>query len=218
MVTRLREVPAFGRLGLAIMAGLLVGWRLPPDSRWYLHILAGWCAAAVVFLGLALWAIFTSDAPATSQLATREDPSRVLSGVTVLIGSVISLGGVISLLSRVPALQKAGHGSEATMLTALGLSCVALSWLMIQVVYTFRYTHLYFQAPVGGIDFHSQRTPDYRDFFYLAVTMGMTFQVSDTNLSQKAIRRSVLGHGLTAFLFNTILVALTINVVAGLLH
>ena len=172
----------------------------------------------MVFLGLAFWTVFTSDAAATQKLATREDPSRVLSGVIVLIGSVVSLGGVIFLLTQVSALQKAGHQTEATVLTVLGLTCVALSWLMIQMVYTFRYTHLYFQAPVGGVDFHSKKTPDYRDFFYLAVTMGMTFQVSDTNLSQKAIRRSVLGHGLTAFLFNTILVALAINVVAGLLH
>ena len=84
-------------------------------------------------------------------------------------------------------------------------------------MYTFRYARLYFDSPEGGIEFDGDETPDYLDFMYVALTIGMTFQVSDTNLSKKKIRRSLTGHALIGYVYNTVLVALTINTVAGLL-
>jgi len=213
----LKEPSAAVRLGLSAIIGVLVGVFLPPASRWELHALAGWCAAALVFLILAFWVFFTTDGENTRRLATREDDSRTASSLIVLAGSAVSLAGVIYALTQVNALQKSGQATEATVLTVLGLLSVALSWLTIQSVYTFRYARLYFQAPEGGIQFDGDETPDFRDFLYLAVTIGMTFQVSDTNLSKKDVRRSLTGHALIAYVYNTVLVALTINTVAGLL-
>jgi len=213
----LKEPSAVVRLGLSAVIGVLVGVFLPPDSRWELHALAGWCAAALVFLILAFWVFFSTDGDNTRRLATREDDSRTASSLIVLAGSAVSLAGVIYALTQVNALQKSGQATEATVLTVLGLLSVALSWLTIQSIYTFRYARLYFQAPEGGIQFDGDETPDYRDFLYLAMTIGMTFQVSDTNLSKKDVRRSLTGHALIAYVYNTVLVALTINTVAGLL-
>ncbi len=217
MILWLKEPSAVVRLGLSAVIGVLVGVFLPPDSRWELHALAGWCAAALVFLILAFWVFFSTDGDNTRRLATREDDSRTASSLIVLAGSAVSLAGVIYALTQVNALQKSGQATEATVLTVLGLLSVALSWLTIQSIYTFRYARLYFQAPEGGIQFDGDETPDYRDFLYLAVTIGMTFQVSDTNLSKKDVRRSLTGHALIAYVYNTVLVALTINTVAGLL-
>lgn len=217
MILWLKEPSAVVRLGLSAVIGVLVGVFLPPDSRWELHALAGWCAAALVFLILAFWVFFSTDGDNTRRLATREDDSRTASSLIVLAGSAVSLAGVIYALTQVNALQKSGQATEATVLTVLGLLSVALSWLTIQSIYTFRYARLYFQAPEGGIQFDGDETPDYRDFLYLAMTIGMTFQVSDTNLSKKDVRRSLTGHALIAYVYNTVLVALTINTVAGLL-
>lgn len=215
--TWLKEPTAVLRLSIAGVIGVLTGVFLPPESRWELHALAGWCAACVVFLLMSGWVFFTTDAHNTRRLATREDDSRAVSSLIVLAGSLVSLGGVIYALTQVSGMQKSGQGVEATVLTVLGLLSVALSWLMIQAVYTFRYAHLYYDAPEGGIEFQDDGHPDYLDFVYLAVTIGMTFQVSDTNLTQKTIRRSLTGHALIGYVYNTVLVALTINTVAGLI-
>ena len=213
----LKEPTAVIRLSLAAVIGILVGVFLPPHSKWELHALAGWCAFALTFLLLSGWVFFTTDAENTRRLSTREDASRAVSSLIVLAGSLISLAGVIYSLMQVSGLQKAGQTTEATVLTALGLLSVALSWLLIQTIYTFRYAHLYFEEPEGGVEFQGDEPPDYLDFVYLSVTIGMTFQVSDTNLSKKKIRRSLTGHALIGYVYNAVLVALTINTVAGLL-
>lgn len=193
------------------------GLFLPPGSKWELHALAGWCSASLVFLLLSAWVFFTTDADNTRRLATREDDSRAASSLIVLVGSLGSLAGVIYSLTQVKGLEQAGQNREAALRTVLGLTSVALSWLTIQAVYTFRYARLYFEEPEGGIEFKDAGSPDYLDFLYLALTIGMTFQVSDTTLTQKIIRRSLTGHALIGYVYNTVLVALTINTVAGLL-
>jgi uncharacterized membrane protein len=87
----------------------------------------------------------------------------------------------------------------------------------VHAVFTLRYAHLYYSEG-GGIDFNDDADPDYHDFAYLALTIGMTFQVSDTNLTTKAIRRTATRHALVSYLFGAIIIAMVINVVAGLLH
>ena len=87
----------------------------------------------------------------------------------------------------------------------------------IHAVFTLRYARLYY-AEAGGVDFNEASDPDYRDFLYLALTLGMTYQVSDTDITSKAIRRTATRHGLLSYVFGTVIVAMTINVVAGLVR
>lgn len=94
---------------------------------------------------------------------------------------------------------------------------VALSWLLIQTVYTLRYAHLYYEKPEGSVDFIQTPEPDYLDFAYLAFTIGMNYQVSDTNISQRPMRRLLLSHALLSYLYGVVIIALAINVVSGLL-
>jgi uncharacterized membrane protein len=114
-------------------------------------------------------------------------------------------------------LVHAGQGSTAAYLqVGLGVLSVVLSWAMVHTLFTLRYAALYYGDPVGGIDFNSPDPPTYRDFAYLAFTIGMTLQVSDTTLESTALRRTALRHGLLSYLFGTGILATTVNLVASL--
>ena len=110
------------------------------------------------------------------------------------------------------------HGGTKAYLIAIGVVSVALAWSAVHTVYSLLYARLYYSPPVGGIDFNEPDAPTYLDFAYLALTIGMTFQVSDTNLTTKRVRRSALHHALLSYLFGAVIIALLINVVSSLLH
>jgi uncharacterized membrane protein len=94
---------------------------------------------------------------------------------------------------------------------------VVFSWLSVHTIFTLKYARLYYGDEVGGIEFNEEDGPDYVDFAYLAFTIGMTFQVSDTNLTAKPIRRTALRHALISYLFGAVIIAIVINIVASLL-
>lgn len=150
------------------------------------------------------------DAPATERHATREDPSRTTADLLHLGAGVTSLAGVALTL-----LKGASAPSWADPVNALVLATVASSWTTIHTVVALRYPDPYY-ARGGGVDFNGEDEPDYRDFAYLAFTIGMTFQVSDTAVTTRAMRRTVLRHALLSYLFGVVIIAATINVVAGL--
>ncbi len=129
------------------------------------------------------------------------------------------MAGTASLFAVAYTLVQAGRAGEPArvLLTALSIGSVALAWSCVQTVYALRYGRLYYSKPIGGIDFHGERSPDYVDFAYLALTIGMTFQVSDTDLTLKRLRRVAIQHALLSYLFGTVIVALTVSIVAGLL-
>ena len=91
-----------------------------------------------------------------------------------------------------------------------------LSWALIHTIFTLRYARLFYSQEHGGIDFHHQSPPAYSDFAYLAFTVGMTFQVSDTELTTRQMRATVLRHALVSYLFGAVFVAMTINLLAQL--
>jgi uncharacterized membrane protein len=154
------------------------------------------------------------SASETKSHAEREDPSIRMSELIVLAAGVALLAAVGLVLI------KAGHSTGVTKayLIALGILSVALSWAMVHTVFTLRYARAYYARPQGGIDFNESDPPTYLDFAYLALTIGMTFQVSDTNLTSKPIRRIALTHAALSYLFGAVIVALVINVVATLLQ
>ncbi|MFC4456279.1 DUF1345 domain-containing protein [Deinococcus sonorensis] len=212
----LREPSALFRLSVSGVVGVVVAALV--QGRWELRLLSGWCALALTFLALAWRVILTADSDMTKRLATREDDGRAMSGLLTLTGSLGSLVAVVYVMAQVSDLQKAGHGGLATLLSVLSIATVVLSWLLIHTNYTFRYAHSYYdEQPEGGVQFDGTGAPDYLDFVYLAFTIGMTFQVSDTNISKRNIRRVLTWHALISYAYGTVLVALTINTVAGLM-
>lgn len=146
----------------------------------------------------------------TSQHATRDDPGSASSDVIVLLAAVASLGAVGLLL-----LDAAGAGGRVAE-AILSVCSVALAWSVVHTMFTTRYARLYYTGPDGGVDFKERDPPQYSDFAYLAFTIGMTFQVSDTDLATKQFRATALRHALLSYLFGVVIIATMINLVAGL--
>jgi uncharacterized membrane protein len=182
-------------------------------TPWQAAVLLGWDTTASLFVGSVFRDTWGRDAAGTAALATREDDSRTLADLLLVSASVVSLAGVGF------GLVKAGQtqGAARALMTAVTVLSVFLAWGVVQTVFMLRYARLYYGG-ARGIDFNEDDEPDYHDFGYLAVTVGMTYQVSDTNLGTKAIRRTVTRHALLSYLFGTVVVAMMINVVASLLR
>jgi len=210
-----RQGLAGRRLVLAVAVGVAVMVvALVAGGGWTVAISACWAAAALVSVASTWLRIAPMDAAETAAHAQAEDYSRP-------IADLIGLGAsVASLISVGFALVEARHrsGTGKGLLIALAVAVVALSWLAVHFVYAVRYGDLYYGDPVGGVDFNAQERPDYRDFAYFALTIGMTFQVSDTTITDSSVRRQVLRHALLSYVFGAVIVALAINAVASLLQ
>jgi len=196
----------------AMLGAITAALALAAGATWSVAALGAEDAAAVVFVVLVWASIAGADAEATARTARAEDASRA-AAEAVLVGA-----GVASLLAVVFTLAQAGDAGapQRGLLTALAIGSVALAWLSVHTVFLLRYARIYYSPPDGGIAFGDE-PPDYGDFAYLALTIGMTFQVSDTDLSAKRVRRVALHHALLSYLFGTVIVAITVSSVAGLL-
>ena len=195
-------------LGAAVVGG--AGAALAGAGR--TAPLIGWDILALVFCGWVWSAIWRLDAKATASHATREDPSRDVAGLVLLGAAIASLVAVGAVLFRAGSASGALKYLEA----AFAFVSVLLSWTLVHTVFTLKYARLYYSGDPGGIDFNEADPPEYSDFAYLAFTIGMTFQVSDTSFKTKQIRRTALRHALMSFPLVTIIVATSINLVSGL--
>ena len=204
--------PATVRLGVsggvglitAILTGILAPiWAVP---------LAAWGLAALVFVGWMWWSIWPLSPALTAARSTSEDPGRATTDLLLLSASVVSLLAVGLVLVQ----ANQSSGLERGFLVLLSVASIILSWAVVHTVFSLRYAALYYSGAPGGVDFNEDDPPDFADFAYLALTVGMTYQVSDTNLKTKAIRRTAVRHALLSFAFGTLIIATTINLVAGL--
>jgi uncharacterized membrane protein len=181
-------------------------------APWQAVPLVGWACSAAVWALWTWWVVLRLDPVETAALATREDPH----GPTrdgLLIGAAVG-----SLIAVVLGVIKAAdaHGAPMVVLLTAGLASIVCSWGVVHTVFTLRYAALYYTGEDGGIDFNQDDKPTYSDFAYLAFTIGMTYQVSDTNLTSKVTRHAALRHALLSYLFGTVIIAATINLAAGL--
>jgi uncharacterized membrane protein len=197
----------------AVAAAVALAVALAAGASWPVAVDVGWDGAALLFL-LWVWsAIGGKSAAQTAKMARAEDASQPGADLTLLSASVASLVAVGFVLSQ----ASRDTGASKGLLIALALVSVTLAWASVHTIYTLRYADLYYQPPVGGINYHADEPPDYRDLAYVALTIGMTFQVSDTDLTHKPIRRTATRHALLSFLFGACIVAITINIVGSLL-
>jgi uncharacterized membrane protein len=202
------------RVAVCAAIGAVAGVIVSFFTIWQAALLIGWDVAIAVHLGW-LWIVLAPmTAAQTRKNANKDDPSIRLSELLVLTAGVSILAAVGLLLIRAGS----SIGGTKAYLITLGVISVGLSWSLVHTVFTLRYARNYYGAPIGGIDFNEDDPPTYLDFAYLALTIGMTFQVSDTNLTTKATRRIALGHALLSYLFGAVVVGLVINVVSSLLH
>ena len=200
------------RLGISLASGAAAGVIVGIFGPWQAAPAAGWAVAAAVYIVWVLPVIMRFPADETARFATREDPSRATADLLLLAANVASLAAVGLVLVKAGS----SHGAAKVVYAATSVASVAVSWLLVHVLFTLHYARLYYSGTPGGIDYNESDRPRYTDFAYLAFTVGMTFQVSDTNISSKDIRRTVLRHALVSYLFGAVILATAINLVAGL--
>jgi uncharacterized membrane protein len=182
-----------------------------------------WIAFAASFLIFSWIVIFSSHPKGLRNIAIQQDSSRTLIFLFVLFAAFISVFAIIVLLQGVPHDSKRG----ITYHILLAAAAVFCSWSLIQTLFTLRYAHLYYTYADpdahasgkhnGGLEFPGTAIPDYLDFAYFAFVVGMTFQVSDVQITSPALRRMALLHGLLSFVYNTIVIALAINIISGVI-
>jgi uncharacterized membrane protein len=199
-------------IGLAAGA-ITVAVAAVVDASWSVAVLLGWDALTIVFLAWVWTTILRKDGQATQKLALAEDDSRAASDGVILGASVASLVAIVFTLSQAAKT----NGAHGVLLALLAVASIVLSWGAIQTTFTLTYARLYYGDPKGGIDFE-HGDPDFRDFAYTAFTIGMTYQVSDTGISQKRVRHVVIRHALLSFVFGTTIIAVAINAVANLVN
>ena len=199
---------------LGVVAGVVISLFYP----WQLAVLAGWDVAAIFVVGSVWTFVGVLDASDTERVATQEDNSHALVDLIIVVACLISLIGVVAGLAHAR-----GHaGAVSSFLTGDAVFTVFLSWFTVHTLFVLRYARLYYGDTPGGIDFlptddpPDVYRPDYMDFVYVAFTIGMTFQVSDTGIAATAIRRVVTRHALLSYVFATVIVGVAINVLGSL--
>ncbi|GGT83133.1 DUF1345 domain-containing protein [Actinomadura citrea] len=191
-------------------AGILVCVLVGVLASVPLGVLSGIAVAIAVFVTTGVALLWPMTAEDTRRNARREDFQPLMAESLIVTVAVASLAGVAVLLAI---------GSSATRngAAAIGLFGVFMSWAMLHQLYAIRYAHLYYGEPSGGIDFNSDEQPAYRDFLYFSYNLGMTYQVSDTDVSSTVIRSVVLRHTLLSYVFGTVILAATVNLVMGMI-
>jgi uncharacterized membrane protein len=150
---------------------------------------------------------------ATARYAQREDPGRVGADATLTLASFASLASIGSALVQAHSTES----SDTFLLTTISVVSVFLSWLVIHTLYCLHYAHIYFSKENNSsIDFGPDKHPTYIDFMYVAFTVGMTFQISDTTVSGREMRKSVTRHALLSYVFGAVIIATTVSIVASL--
>ncbi|WP_066913593.1 DUF1345 domain-containing protein [Millisia brevis] len=196
------------RGGLIIgLLGGIVAWLL--TDRWQVGLLSVVILAALVNVLWALLTLWPMDAANTGKHAGNADVGDEVSDLTlvlILIGSLTAIG---VLLLSAQEQQKEAYA-------ALALLAILSTWAMLHTMYTARYARVYYQGTPGGIDFNDEQLPRYVDFYYFSFNLGMTYQVSDTAVTESDVRKHVLKHCLLSYIYGTVVIACTINLVINL--
>jgi uncharacterized membrane protein len=186
--------------------------------EWITRIMIGWDFFSLTMISMTLVTFFSMKPRQIHLLVKTQDATRPVVFFTVLVSTVISLIGIMVLL-----LNKNQWLLNKNLETLIYITGVTFSWLLLHIIFTYRYAHYYYEEQqqfpernFNAIEVPGERNPDYLDFAYFSFVIGMTFQVSDISIHSKRIRRLALLHGLLSFLFNTVIVALSINVIIDL--
>jgi uncharacterized membrane protein len=222
-IERIHKMPAHTRMWIAVFFALVtftISGKTPPAIQFILV----WSSFAFFSLVLFWITIWTAEIHEVKYIAKKQDSSRTIIFFFVLFAAIISLFAVIILLKILPDTKQAGYRFHV----GFSIVSVILSWMLIHTVFTFRYAHLYYTCRTeesdmskeneGGLQFPGDSSPDYLDFAYFAFVIGMTFQVSDVEISSRQIRHLALFHGLISFVYNTVILALSVTIIAGLVQ
>ncbi len=202
----------------AILVGLVVSLALP---RWIVDVtrfVASYDAGALTLL-LFFWNALHGDADRTSERAALEDPGRNLVYCVVLMAVTVGLVSAIAIVGHGP---KVHNDLEKWLAYGFGIAAIAIGWFLVHTVYTLRYAHLYWYdddgdgTACGGIKFPDTARPNDHDFAYFSFCIGSSFAVSDPQVTETRVRREVMWHSIISFAYNSVIVAIVINLFAGI--
>jgi uncharacterized membrane protein len=205
----LRFVYARARTFIALACGLAAGVLLPDVLPLVTRLLMAWDVFATLYLVLVYATVLRSPIARIRHLAALQDDGRFLILIVTAIGAFASIAAIVFELGQP---HRSGWG------VALAIATIALSWIVVHTTFALHYAHDYYsETRGGGLAFPGDDKPDYWDFVYFSFVIGMTAQVSDVGITSKMIRRTATAHGIVSFVFNTALLALTINIAASLI-
>jgi uncharacterized membrane protein len=199
-------------------SGTLTFFLVPGHLFSSTHLTLVWISFALTVLLLSWTTIFRAHPQDIAQLSSMADSSRTLILAFTAVAALASLFTVIEILD-----ETTKQSPDHRRYILLSILSIASSWTLMHTVFTLRYAHLYYgdesnqNIRPGGLDFPHEPEPDYLDFAYFSFVIGMTSQVSDVAVSSKDMRRLALMHGLISFLFNVVIIALTIGGLSGLI-
>lgn len=223
IIHRIHKIPAHMRLWISIAFALIIfllAGRTPPAIQFILF----WSSFTFAVLVLLWITILTAGPHEVRLIAKMQDSSRTITFIFVIFASIVSLFAVIFLLRILTDSKQAGYAYHV----GFSILSVILSWNMIHTIFAIRYTHLYYNLLAeekdsdkehkGGLIFPTNDSPDYLDLVYFSYVIGMTFQVSDIQITSRRIRHLVLFHALLSFVYNTVILALCITIISGLIQ
>lgn len=200
------------RLLVALVVGVAAAFiPLVKSSTWLTHLLVGFIAAGLSFSIPLLVYVMRRDGAETRRIVAGHGGDTTWYDGLIIIVAVASLFGVSVLL-----IGSNSSGPQQVIDAVVGLLTVFVGWVCLHTVYVLRYARLYFASPTPPIDFKQDAIPTFSDFAYFSFNLGVAYQVSDTDLKESHIRRVVLGHCLLAYLYGTVVIAATINLLAGI--
>jgi len=207
-------------LFIAALCGLAVVLLLPAGFSPTTRSIVAWDAGVIVYLVLAAF-LFTTERSShmPEDAAAQEEGEWTIFWLTV---GVITFS-FIAIVKEFAGISKDMPPVQRNLHVALVAATLFFSWLMTHTTFALRYAHEFYEVAdsadgiTGGLEFPGEKRPDYLDFMYFSLVLGMTFQVSDVQITARKFRRVAAAHGLLSFLFNTIIVALTVNIAASLL-
>lgn len=214
MLKPVRLVWTHIRLVVSVIVGVGIYWILPPDLPWLRNtstrFLIGWNIGLVLYLVSTAFVLARFDLGRVRRRAKDEDEGDVLILVLTVAAAAASVVAIIAELGSV----KSAAASSEKFTVAHAIFTITLSWIFVHVIFTLHYAHEYYGSGArgGGLDFPNDKQPDYWDFLYLAFCIGTTFQVSDVEITSKAIRRTVAAHGAVSFVYNVAILALVVNI------
>lgn len=210
---------AHRRLVASLLVILLIALPLPDSIPMALRIAISWDFGVLTFLALTWWVVNRCDAADMRATVLANDQGRAGVLLLVLVAILASVAAIFFLL-EVPKHEGGPPGIQV----AFAAATIACSWLLMHVMFALHYAHRFYRDDpttpekdaTGGLKFPGTGAPNYWDFLYFSFVIGMTSQVSDVQVTSSAMRRLVLYHGMLSFAFYTVVLALTINIVAGL--
>jgi len=203
-----RLIYARPRTFIALAAGILVALLLPGSHRLVTRLLFGWDALIAVYLVLVYAMMLCNDHQHIRRSAAMQDDGRFVILLVTAIGAFASIAAIVAELGT--------HRGPVEL--TIAITTIALSWAAVHTTFALNYAHDYYRDPIGGLQFPSgdkEDHCDYWDFVYFSFVIGMTAQVSDVGISDRIIRRTATAHGIISFIYNTALLALTVNIAAS---